>query len=317
MRRDLMNILYSKLPNGERHVLPNKKVSGIEQDDVSVTVTCVDGSVFKGDILIGCDGVHSVVRRLVVEQANPPPPNPGSEYRGLFGSCPLPEGLAPCNIAETHDRDIVFMILCSHDTAFWLISNRKDKLDSQRYTAEDIQALVDKYKDHSVAPGAKVTFKDLWEARNTDPSPGMYDYNEGIAEKWYKGRVVIVGDAAHRVGFVLLFFFPSFLFDLTVIPDDAEPRPRRQQLDRIRRLTGQPDPRTHQRATKPHDSRSGKSICPFPKTTPRASEVYRKTNRELYPVGVLEELVWLVHAGMGVADFWRWFHCQLELVAHD
>lgn len=203
MRRDLMEILYSKLPDRERHVLPNKKVSSIEQDDASVTATCIDGSVFKGDILIGCDDVHSAVRRLIFEQSTPP--RLGSEYRGLFGSCPRPEGIAPCNITETHDRDIVFMILCTEDTAFWLITNRKDKFDSQRYTAEDIQALVDKYKDHSVAPGAKVTFKDLWEARNTLPSPGMYDYNEGIAEQWYKGRVVIVGDAAHRVGFFALF----------------------------------------------------------------------------------------------------------------
>jgi 2-polyprenyl-6-methoxyphenol hydroxylase-like FAD-dependent oxidoreductase len=214
MRRNLMETLYSKLPDRERHVLPNKKVSGIEQDDTSVTVTCTDGSVFKGDILVGCDGVHSAVRRLVFEQpttgrnAKTSPPL-GSEYRGLFGSSPRPEGIAPCNITETHDRDIVFMILCTEGTAFWLITNRKDKFDSQRYTAEDIQTLVDKYKDHSVAPGAKVTFKDLWETRNTVPSPGMYDYNEGVAEQWSKGRVVIVGDAAHKVSFSFSFPFAA------------------------------------------------------------------------------------------------------------
>jgi 2-polyprenyl-6-methoxyphenol hydroxylase-like FAD-dependent oxidoreductase len=199
MRRDLMEVFYSKLPNRERYVVPNKKVSDIEQDDTSVMVTCADGSVFKGDVLIGCDGVHSIVRRLVFEQPDQQQTRLGSEYRGLFGSCPRPEGIAPCNITETHNRDVVFMILCTDDTAFWLVTNRKDKFDSQRYTSEDVQALVQKFRDHSVAPGGKVTFGHLWEARNKVPGPGMYDYNEGIAEQWCKGRVVIVGDAAHRV----------------------------------------------------------------------------------------------------------------------
>jgi 2-polyprenyl-6-methoxyphenol hydroxylase-like FAD-dependent oxidoreductase len=196
-----MEALYSRLPDGERRVLANKKVTSVEQDDSSVTVTCADGSTFRGDVLVGCDGVHSAVRRFALEQpTGESKPPPTCEYRGLFGSCPLPDGLAPCNITETHDTGIVFMILCSEDRAFWLITNRKDKPDSQKYTAEDIQALVDKYENHSVAPGGKVTFGDLWRARDTDPGPGMYDYHEAVAERWYNGRVVIVGDAAHQVG---------------------------------------------------------------------------------------------------------------------
>jgi 2-polyprenyl-6-methoxyphenol hydroxylase-like FAD-dependent oxidoreductase len=93
------------------------------------------------------------------------------------------------------------MILCTQDTAFWLITDRKDKgaPDSRRYSREDIQVFVDRYENHSVAPGKKVTFGDLWQTRNVNPGPGMYDYHEGIAERWYNGRVVLVGDAAHKV----------------------------------------------------------------------------------------------------------------------
>ncbi|KAK4098755.1 FAD/NAD(P)-binding domain-containing protein [Parathielavia hyrcaniae] len=202
MRRDLMEILYSKLPHRERHVLPNKKVTGVEQDESSVTVTCSDGSVFKGDVLVGCDGVHSAVQRYALEQPrgeSKPPPR--AEYRGLFGSSPLPDGIAPCGITETHDRGIVFMILCSQDTAFWFVTHLKDKNapGSQKYSSEDIQALVDEYENHSVAPGGKVTFGDLWRTRKLIPGPGMYDLHESVAERWYNGRVVIVGDAAHKM----------------------------------------------------------------------------------------------------------------------
>lgn len=200
MRRDLMEVLYSRLPNREQHVIPNKKVTSVEQNGSSVTVTCSDGSVFTGDVVVGCDGVHSAVQRLAFP-THRSKLRPKTKYRGIFGSSPRPDGLAPCNITETHDSGIVFMILCSQDTAFWLITHRKDKgaPDGQKYSQEDIQALVNRYENHSVAPGKKVTFGDLWRTRNADPGPGMYDYHEGIAERWYNGRVVLVGDAAHKM----------------------------------------------------------------------------------------------------------------------
>ncbi|KAK3389430.1 hypothetical protein B0H63DRAFT_427900 [Podospora didyma] len=202
MRRDLMEVLYSKLPGRERHIFPNKKIVDVKQDDSSVTVTCADGSVFNGDVLVGCDGVHSAVRGLTFEASEDPKTRPPrAEYRGLFGSSPRPDGIPANNVTETHGKGIAFMILCTEDTAFWLITTRKEEgaSDSQKSSAEDIKALVGKYKDHSVAPGAKVTWGDLWQTRTTTPCPGMYDYHESVAERWYSGRVVIVGDAAHRM----------------------------------------------------------------------------------------------------------------------
>ncbi|KAK3298730.1 uncharacterized protein B0H64DRAFT_386005 [Chaetomium fimeti] len=202
MRCEVMELLYSKLPNRERYVLPNKKVTAVKQDDSSVTVTCADGSVYEGDVLVGCDGVHSAVRRLAFPPSTEKPKAPPrSEYRGLFGSSPLPDGVPPCNLTETHDTNTAFTLLCTEKTAFWLVTDLKDK-DAPavgRYSEEDILALVDRCKDHSVAAGAAVTFGDLWRTRNLSPGPGMYDYNEGVAEKWHDGRAVIVGDAAHSM----------------------------------------------------------------------------------------------------------------------
>lgn len=199
MRRELMEVLYSSLPDRESRVLPNKKVMTVEQDDPSVTVTCADGSVFKGDVLVGCDGVHSVVRRLALETIGPGVTS-GSEYRGLFGSSPRPDGIPPCGVTETHNSGIVFMILSTQDRSFWLVTHLKEKGAhcNQKYSDEDVQALADRYKDHSVAPDAKVTFGDLWRTSSSF-GPGMYDYQEGVAERWHHGRVVIVGDAAHKV----------------------------------------------------------------------------------------------------------------------
>ncbi|KAK3386147.1 heterokaryon incompatibility protein-domain-containing protein [Podospora didyma] len=116
MRRDLMKVLYSKLPGRERHIFPNKKIVDVKQDDSSVTVTCADGSAFKGDVLVGCDGVHSAVRGLTFEASEDPETRPPrAEYRGLFGSSPRPDGIPANNVTETHGKGIAFMLLLERD----------------------------------------------------------------------------------------------------------------------------------------------------------------------------------------------------------
>lgn len=40
-------------------MLLNKTVKNIDQDDTGVTVRCEDGSSYRGDIIVGCEGVNS------------------------------------------------------------------------------------------------------------------------------------------------------------------------------------------------------------------------------------------------------------------
>jgi 2-polyprenyl-6-methoxyphenol hydroxylase-like FAD-dependent oxidoreductase len=40
-------------------MLLNKTVKSVEHDDSGVTVYCEDGSSYRGDIVVGCDGVNS------------------------------------------------------------------------------------------------------------------------------------------------------------------------------------------------------------------------------------------------------------------
>lgn len=44
-------------------VLVNKRVRKITYEDSKPIVACEDGSTYSGDIVVGCDGVHSVVRQ--------------------------------------------------------------------------------------------------------------------------------------------------------------------------------------------------------------------------------------------------------------
>lgn len=68
-RREFLQTLYDNLPNKSR-ILLGKKVSDIKETYDGVEVLLADGTSEKGDIVIGCDGVHSLVRQKMWNNAD-------------------------------------------------------------------------------------------------------------------------------------------------------------------------------------------------------------------------------------------------------
>lgn len=60
-RKTVLLALLNKLWKKE-NVLFDKRVKRVEYQDSRPVVHCTDGSVYGGDIVVGADGVHSVVR---------------------------------------------------------------------------------------------------------------------------------------------------------------------------------------------------------------------------------------------------------------
>lgn len=73
-RQVLIRTLYNKLPD-KSQVLLNKRAQSITHTDNGVQVTLADNTVEEGDIVIGADGVHSIVRQLMWDHANTLAPN--------------------------------------------------------------------------------------------------------------------------------------------------------------------------------------------------------------------------------------------------
>ena len=68
-RRNFLEIVYKQHPDKGR-ILEKKRVVDVIENDDGVRVELQDGTVEEGDILIGCDGVHSTVRELMWRNAN-------------------------------------------------------------------------------------------------------------------------------------------------------------------------------------------------------------------------------------------------------
>lgn len=74
-----------------------KRVAGVEDGGRRVTARFAAGTEVTGDVLVGCDGIHSVTRRSIL------PAGPLPAYTGLVGTggfVRLPDGPAPSPVME-------------------------------------------------------------------------------------------------------------------------------------------------------------------------------------------------------------------------
>src|SRR5215468_2480236 len=68
-RADLHDALLSALPNEIIHL--NKKLTGIDQKPGKVVLTFADGTRVQSDAVVGADGIHSVVRDIIIGPDTP------------------------------------------------------------------------------------------------------------------------------------------------------------------------------------------------------------------------------------------------------
>lgn len=61
-RQMVLQVLYNNIKDKTK-VLTKKRVERVTTTDDGVLVQTADGSTYRGDILIGADGIHSTVRK--------------------------------------------------------------------------------------------------------------------------------------------------------------------------------------------------------------------------------------------------------------
>lgn len=66
-RQEILQVLYAGIKDKSRLLARNGAVSFSENDE-GVIVTCEDGTVYKGDVLVGADGIHSKVREFMYDK---------------------------------------------------------------------------------------------------------------------------------------------------------------------------------------------------------------------------------------------------------
>ena len=206
MRKDLLSALLDTLAEkGGEKVQYGKKLTSIrehEPQDDGVTAAFEDGTTATADIIIGCDGIHSLTRTTYVDGDRKP------VYTGLsaaYGLLPTSSLKAPIHFADTSVNSArsgtLMASYCDKDkttmyfTALMQIPEQADR-EGWKVRGSDQEKLrgeiQERFRDGGI-PCLKEMAEQVGELC-------LYPVNKlEDGKKWWRGRVMLLGDAAHAV----------------------------------------------------------------------------------------------------------------------
>jgi salicylate hydroxylase len=195
-RADLHGLLLDAVrrqPGVALHL--DSRVAGMESDSAAVTVRDAKGQTFTADALIGADGVWSLVRQLVVDDA-PPRVTGHLAYRAMVRQSDLPAALRsqvitawmgprfhavqyPVKSGDWLNVVVIVQGGVGGDVQSW--DHSANAVDLQRHLAgacEPLRLLVEAIADWR-----------LWPLCDRAPMQSALEHA--------RGRVALLGDAAH------------------------------------------------------------------------------------------------------------------------
>jgi salicylate hydroxylase/6-hydroxynicotinate 3-monooxygenase len=191
-RADLHDALASAVPAGSIHL--NKKLVGLEQADGTVTLHFEDGDRAAADAVIGADGVHSIVRDIIVGP-DAPIHKGRIAYRAVFPASLM--GGFDIGPSRTKwwgsDRHIVIYYTTKAKSEVYFVTSVPEDaswLTRESWSAKgDVKELRAAYESfHQDVRNVLGACPDChkWAILEREPLP-----------HWSDGRVVLLGDSAH------------------------------------------------------------------------------------------------------------------------
>lgn len=152
-----------------------------------------DGGSIGGDLLVGCDGIHSVVRRII------DPGAPDGRYVGLtnFGGITpaAAGGIEPESFHMIFGRRAFFGYAATPGgDVVWFVNHPRSQIDREEASStspgEWKQSLADLFADDAGPAAGLIAAGDLeLYADNT--------HDLGHVPTWHRGPMIVIGDAAH------------------------------------------------------------------------------------------------------------------------
>jgi FAD-dependent urate hydroxylase len=193
-RAGLYRLLRAEASRRGVRVEYGKRLVSAEETGDGVRAVFADGSEATGDLLIGCDGVHSTVRRII--DAGAPDPT----YVGLLNTGGFAQGVnvgtEPGSYEMIFGKRAFFGYVAAPDGQVWWFANvpcRDAPTRDETYTPSD----DDRRREllHLLAEDAGPAVSLIEATREVMPlSPIHYVPH---LPTWRTDRMVLLGDAAH------------------------------------------------------------------------------------------------------------------------
>ena len=193
-RADLYQVLRDACERAGAPVVYGKRLVDAETDADGVTARYADGSTEHADVLIGADGLRSTARRIIVPDA------PAIRYTGMMETGGYARGLSlddePGILRLTYGRNCLFCYIPHPNGEVWWFAQPPSKVEPGR--AELAATPLDMLRKQILeqVAGDQSPATRIIEATDQILRPWA-TYDLPSLRTWHRGRMVLVGDAAH------------------------------------------------------------------------------------------------------------------------
>ena len=185
-RADLQNMLLKAY--GESITLGARCV-GVEDDESGVTAIFEDGTQARGDLLVAADGIHSILRQYVLDTEFIPKYGGYVNWNGLVPASP---DLAPLDTWAIYvgEHKRASMMPVANDRFYFFFDVPLPKGTSSS-PADYQQELTDHFQ------GWADPVQRLIQQIDPQKTARLEIHDMGPIDRYVRGRVALLGDAAH------------------------------------------------------------------------------------------------------------------------
>ncbi|TRV75776.1 FAD-dependent monooxygenase [Streptomyces sp. 130] len=189
-RGDFIDALMGALPDGMVHL--GHKLESVEDKGEGAVLTFAGGATAEADLVVGADGIKSVVRHQLFSR-KPPVFSGEHAYRTVISTDAAHGMVVDDNLRMYIGRGTkVYLLPLRHrgQVSFDITALNTDGTWAPQVTKEDLLKTVEGFDERLVA----IT-RDL--DMDTVNIRAVYDIDP--VDTWHTDRVVLVGDAAHSM----------------------------------------------------------------------------------------------------------------------
>lgn len=121
-----------------------------------------------------------------------------ASYQGFFGRAPRRDDIPTGTFYESHGTGLASQVVNGIEHMYFAFFRQLPTPTTarRRFTQQELEEEAERLSEVHLFPTVK--FKDVWSTADQEAA-SLVHIEEGLLDKWYHGRIVLLGDAVHKM----------------------------------------------------------------------------------------------------------------------